>query len=258
MGALHEGHASLVARAVKENDEVLASIFVNPTQFQELVDLDRYPRTLEQDCEVLERLGATAVYLPTENDMYPRGFQTRIEPGEGAEWFEGEKRPGHFTGMLTVVLKLFQQTRARRSYFGEKDAQQLFLVRRMVEDLDLNVEVLSCATIREPDGLAMSSRNARLSETERFESASLWRALSAAKSAFDRGERRASVLEQAMHDVLKATAVEVEYASVIDDLTFRPPEPTLDEHEHEQCLRAILAVRLGAARLIDNLLLGHA
>ncbi len=256
MGALHDGHASLVERAVKENDEVLASIFVNPTQFQELVDLDRYPRTLDQDCAVLERLGATAVYLPTERDMYPRGFQTRVEPGQGAELYEGEKRPGHFTGMLTVVLKLFQQTHARRAYFGEKDAQQLFLVRRMVEDLDLDVEILPCETIREADGLAMSSRNARLSTAERKVSAGLWQALLAAKEQFHAGCRDIEPLQHAMLKVLKPLPLEIEYAAVIDERTFCPPQTECAIKG--QSWRAIVAVRIGTARLIDNTLLGDA
>ena len=251
MGALHGGHASLVARARAECEEVLASIFVNPLQFEDGADLERYPRTLDEDCRVLEELGATAVYLPAPAEVYPEGFQVSVAPGPVAERFEGAARPGHFAGVLTVVLKLFQRTAARRAYFGEKDAQQLYLVRRMVSDLDLAVEILPCPTVREADGLALSSRNARLAVADRGDALRLWRALQAAREAFAAGTREVDAIEAAMRAVFADGAAQLAYAAVVDDARFDRPRAGSDAP-----WRAIVAARVAGTHLLDNLALG--
>jgi len=259
MGALHGGHASLVARAREECEAVLASIFVNPMQFEDSGDLDRYPRTLDADCRVLEDLGATAVYLPDPVDVYPEGFQVSVDPGPLADRFEGAARPGHFAGVLTVVLKLFQRTGARRAYFGEKDAQQLFLVRRMARDLDLPVEVLPCPTVREADGLAMSSRNARLVAADREDALLLWQALQVARSLFAAGERDVDVLEAAMRACFEGGTAELAYAAIVDDAAFDRPgaDATRTAGARGAPWRAIVAARVAGTHLLDNLALGR-
>jgi pantoate--beta-alanine ligase len=253
MGALHSGHGSLFEESVAQNAVSLASVFVNPLQFNEGADFKRYPRTEQEDCEVLQSFGIDAVYLPSRSDMYPPGYETRVRPGPGGELYEGYHRPGHFEGMLTVVHKLFGQVQPDRAYFGQKDAQQLWLVRRMALDLDLNVEVIGCETVREDDGLAKSSRNAFLSPADRARSVVVAKALFATRNKFEQGEREIAALERCLNDVLRSEpAASIEYANLIDDRTFRPavsadPGP----------LRAVVAVRIGDTRLIDNLYLGQ-
>jgi len=248
MGALHEGHLSLVRRARSENDQVAASVFVNPSQFGEGEDLGAYPRTLERDAELLEREGCDLVFAPNAGEMYPDGFQTWVEVGAVAEGKEGACRPGHFRGVATVVLKLLGIFQPTRAYFGEKDAQQLAVIRRMVLDLNVAVDVVGCATVREADGLAMSSRNAYLAPEERRAAAVLFRALSAAERLWSGGERRAAALREEMRRVVATEGLaELEYASVADPLSFAE----LDEAGAGALLS--LAARVGRTRLIDNL-----
>ncbi len=254
MGALHGGHASLLEQAVSDNDIALASVFVNPLQFNEGADFKRYPRTLDEDCALLESYGMDAVYLPDREDMYPDGYETRVRPGPGGELFEGDQRPGHFEGMLTVVLKLFLRIAPDRAYFGEKDAQQLWLVRRMAADLDLPMEVVGCRTVREINGLAMSSRNAFLSPEQRDDAAAIHRAMLATREVFRAGEREIARLERILVEgIHEAQSLHVEYAQVVDDRTFRPADPA-----DQGSWRVVVAARMEQTRLIDNLRLGRA
>jgi pantoate--beta-alanine ligase len=255
MGALHEGHLSLVRTARDLGDRVLVSIFVNPTQFNQASDLSAYPRTPERDAELLEELGCDLLYLPTEEDLYPAGPSgetTWVVPEGAAEGLEGEHRPGHFRGVATVVLKLFHQVRPDLAVFGEKDAQQLAVIRQMVRDLFVPVEIVAGATVREEDGLAMSSRNVRLGEAggeDREAALVLSRALragaEAAEVAGNGGD--ADAVRTAMRRVLEAEPrARIDYAEVVDAETFRP----VDRLPAEVILP--LAVRIGEVRLIDN------
>lgn len=254
MGALHRGHGSLLQAARESNDFSLASIFVNPLQFNEGTDFKRYPRTVDEDCALLGEFGVDAVYLPDREDMYPEGYETRVRSGPGGELYEGYHRPGHFEGMLTVVQKLFQRCRPTRAYFGQKDAQQLWLVQRMAADLDLGVEVLGCETVREEDGLAFSSRNAFLTPEQRKAAPVVSQALFACRDTFQAGERSVQVLERLMHDHLRSVpSASIEYADVIDERTFRPADAA-----HPGPWRVVAAVRVGDTRLIDNVALGDA
>lgn len=253
MGALHAGHAALVRRARSENARVLVSVFVNALQFDRAEDLARYPRTLEADLALCAGAGADAVYAPEHADVYPDGFATAVEPDPSAALFEGASRPGHFRGVLTVVLKLLERSRPARAYFGEKDAQQLFLVRRMAQDLDLPVAIVGCATVREADGLALSSRNRRLTGAQRGDAPVLWRALCAAQAAFAAGERNPLRLASAMDGIFAAAPAGVrrDYAAVVDDRDFGPARA-----DRPGPWRAITAAEVHGVRLIDNLALG--
>ncbi len=250
MGALHEGHLSLVRRARELGDRVVVSIFVNPTQFNERADLERYPRTPERDAKLLEEAGCDLVYLPTEAALYPPGppdEATWVVPEGTAEGLEGAFRPGHFRGVATVVLKLFHQVRPHFAVFGEKDAQQLAVIQQMVRDLFVPVEIVPGPTVREEDGLAMSSRNALLGPEERRASRVLSRALRAAE-ALARPGGDADALRAELRQVLaEEPTARVEYAEVVDARTFRPVERLEGE------LVLPLAVRIGEVRLIDNL-----
>ncbi len=252
MGFLHAGHLSLVERATADNASTAASIFVNPTQFGPQEDLASYPRDLACDLEMLEAAGTDLVWTPTPEAMYPDGFQTWVEVEGLARFLEGARRPGHFRGVATVVAKLFLAFQPQRAYFGQKDAQQALVIRRMAADLNFPVEVVVCPIVRELDGLAMSSRNSYLSPAERSAAPVLHRALKAAAAAFDQGERQAEKLRQSMLASLAAEPLaETEYVSVSD------PD-TLEELEGE--VRAGLlsmAVRMGRTRLIDNCLVGR-
>jgi pantoate--beta-alanine ligase len=251
MGYLHEGHLSLARRARADNDHLVASIFVNPTQFGPTEDYQRYPRDPERDLRLLEVEGTDVVFMPSAEDMYPAGYDTWVEVGQSlTERLEGAARPGHLCGVTTVVAKLFEIVRPRRAYFGQKDAQQLAVVRRMAADLNMDIEVVGLPTVREPDGLAMSSRNAYLSPAERQAAAVLWRSLCHARELFDEGERRAETIREAMYTVLaQEPLAQVEYVSVADAATLRKLEaiagPAL----------VSLAVRFGRTRLIDNVVL---
>jgi pantoate--beta-alanine ligase len=225
MGALHEGHMSLVRRSRAENDLTLVSIFVNPTQFDDPADLAKYPRTLETDLAMLRAEGTDFVFLPGKSDLYPDAYRYRVTEVELSMVLEGASRPGHFDGVLTVVLKLLQIASAERAYFGEKDWQQLTLVRGMAESFFLPTAIVACATVREPDGLALSSRNRRLPAEDRERASRFYRALSSARSA-----------DAAARD-LRASGFTVDYVEDRDG-------------------RRLGAVRLGSVRLIDNVPLG--
>lgn len=251
MGALHVGHRSLLEHAGADGATVIASIFVNPLQFERAHDLSVYPRTLEADLAMLEELGVAAVYIPTVEDLYPDGFQIGIDPGPAGETFEGAARPGHFAGMLTVVHKLFARCRPHVAWFGEKDAQQLFLVRRMAKDLDMGIQVEGCPTFRESDGLAYSSRNVHLDATARQEALVLSRALQAAAEAYDAGSRDPRALEQVMRACFEGSPAQFAYADVITEEQF------VSAASNDGChWRAVVAARLDGVHLLDNRYLG--
>jgi pantoate--beta-alanine ligase len=252
MGYLHEGHLSLVRAAREANDHVAASIFVNPTQFGPNEDLARYPRDEERDLGLLRDAGVGLVFMPEAAEMYPEGAATTVDPGPVAEVLEGKFRPGHFRGVATVVLKLFEVVRPTRAYFGRKDAQQLVVIRRMVRDLNLCVEIVPMPTVREPDGLAMSSRNVYLSPSERQQALCLHRSLTLAQEMWTRGVRDADAYRSRMREVIEA-----EPAASIDYVSVANPE-TLAELERIQGPALVsLAVRIGKTRLIDNVTLGE-
>jgi pantoate--beta-alanine ligase len=247
MGALHAGHLALVARARAEAASVWVSIFVNPLQFGPREDLAAYPRDLEGDLGKLRANGVDLVFVPEVGEMYPPGFSTRIEVGGVSEGLEGERRPGHFVGVATVVARLFGLTRPDLAYFGEKDAQQLRVIQRLTADLGLDLRIVPVATVREPDGLALSSRNVYLNPAERRAATVLWRSLQAAQRAFQAGERDAERLRAAMRAVLAAEPLaNVDYVSVADDATLK------ELTEVAGPAVASLAVRIGSTRLIDN------
>jgi len=247
MGALHAGHLSLVRRAKAENDHVGVSIFVNPTQFGPQEDLNKYPRPLDHDLQLLAEAGVDLVWTPTPDSMYPEGFQTWITVENVTQPLEGERRPGHFRGVATVVAKLFNAFTPDRAYFGQKDAQQVVVIKRMAHDLNFPVAVVVCPILREPDGLALSSRNVYLNPTERAAATVLYRALSEAKAAFEAGEREAAKLRQIMSAVLASEPLaRPDYVSAAD------PD-TLVELEHvEKGVLFSMAVQIGTTRLIDN------
>lgn len=252
MGYLHAGHISLVDRARRENDRVAVSLFVNPTQFGPAEDLGRYPRDLPRDTRLLEAAGCDLLFAPEAAAVYPPGFETVVDTGSVAAPLEGARRPGHFRGVATVVLKLFNILQPDRAYFGRKDAQQLAVIRKMARDLDVPVDVRACATVREPDGLAMSSRNVYLTPDERRVAPALYRALSAGRERWAAGERDAAALRQVIRSVLDTEpAIHVDYVSVADPTSCRE----LDRVEGAALLS--LAATLGKARLIDNVVVGE-
>lgn len=250
MGYLHAGHISLVQRAREENDHVAVSIFVNPTQFGPQEDLARYPRDLKRDLELLEAEGVDLVFAPEVPEMYPAGFQTYVDVTEVTRPLEGASRPGHFRGVATVVLKLFNIVQPDRAYFGQKDAQQAVVVGRMTRDLDLPLEIVICPIAREVDGLALSSRNVYLSSRERLAATVLSRALRAAGERYAAGERGGDALRAAMSAVLAAEPLaRPEYVSAAD------PETLAELERAENGVLLSMAVRIGTTRLIDNVLL---
>jgi pantoate--beta-alanine ligase len=253
MGYLHAGHLSLVERARFENDSVGVSIFVNPAQFGPKEDLGAYPRDLNRDLGLLEEAGADLVWVPPTEEVYPPGFQTYVAVEEVAKPLEGAVRPGHFRGVSTVVAKLFNVFLPDRAYFGQKDAQQVAVIRQMVRDLNFPVEVVVCPIVREADGLAMSSRNVYLTLEQRAAAPVLSRALGAARDAWDAGERDGERLRQAMRLVLDGEPLaQTEYVSAAD------PETLTELGLADRGVLLSMAVRIGKARLIDNLLLeGH-
>ncbi len=253
MGALHAGHLALVRRAVAETDRVIVSIFVNPTQFASDEETNRYPRTLERDLELLAAEGELVVFTPASAELYPQKFSTSIDVGELALPLEGTARPGHFRGVATIVAKLLNITQPDRAYFGQKDAQQLLVIRRMVLDLNLPVQIVAVPTVRDPDGVALSSRNALLSQQERRAARCLYLALKAAQDLWDAGEHDPDVLRGAM-----VAEINLEPLATLDYASIANPE-TLTECAgsiHESAL-ASLAVRIGHVRLIDNAVLGR-
>lgn len=254
MGALHDGHRALVAAACAENDAVIATIFVNPMQFAAGEDLTTYPRSMEQDLAALEAAGVELVFTPTPDVIYPQGFQTYIDFEIVSKGLEGGHRPEHFKGVGTVVAKLFNLTQPDRAYFGQKDAQQVVVIRRMVRDLNFPVEIVVCPTVREADGLAMSSRNAYLNADERKAAAVLHRALRAAADAYESGERVPATLRTVARNVLESEPLaEVDYVAVND------PHTLIGMHEASDApILLSLAVKLGKPRLLDNCLLPFA
>jgi len=252
MGALHSGHLSLVERARGLADIVVLTIFVNPTQFSPDEDLDSYPRVLDEDLEKAREAGVDVVFTPEARAMYPEGFQTRVEVSGLQKNLCGLSRPGHFTGVATVVLKLFNITRPHVAVFGEKDFQQLLVIRRMVRDLDLGVEIIGAATVREADGLALSSRNSYLTTTERAAASALPSALSMASKLFSEGEHSAEVLIRAIKGALRVNKlICVEYVKVVSARTLE--DITLIRGNGETLIQA--AVKIGRARLIDHIIL---
>jgi len=250
MGYLHEGHLSLVRRAKEECASVVVSIFVNPTQFGPNEDLAAYPRDMERDLRLLESLNVDLVWTPTPEIMYPSGYQTWVQVDALTELLEGAMRPGHFRGVTTVVAKLFNGVLPAKAYFGQKDAQQVAVIRRMVRDLNFPLEVVVCPTVREPDGLAMSSRNAYLNSEGRHAATVLYRALTVAREAYKAGERDAEKLRVLMRETLAAEPLaEMQYISCAD-------YDTLEELE-QITGKALLsmAVFVGKTRLIDNVVL---
>src|SRR5262245_56124998 len=248
MGALHEGHRSLMRLARLENDFVVASIFVNPLQFAPGEDFARYPRMPEKDASALEAEGVDLLYRPEPSAFYPPDFSTSVEVREVTEGGEGAKRPGHFRGVATVVAKLFLQVEPDAAYFGRKDLQQVAVIRRMARDLDFPVRIVVGETVREPDGLALSSRNAYLSTEERALAASLPRALFAARDAAAAGKRDARTLEAETRRRLEGAGLVVDYVEVVDPDSMR----RLEEAAAGSAIAA--AVRVGKTRLIDNVL----
>jgi pantoate--beta-alanine ligase len=250
MGYLHEGHLSLIRRAREECDHVTVSIFVNPTQFGANEDLSKYPRDLERDLNLIAPLGVDLVWNPTPEVMYPAGYQTWVEVETLTRSLEGAMRPGHFKGVTTIVAKLFNAIQPHRAYFGQKDAQQAAVIRQMVRDLNFPIEMIVCPTVREADGLAMSSRNKYLEGTDRQSATVLFRALSAAKSAYESGERNAEKLRTLMKDILATEPrAQPQYLSCADYDTLEE----LDEVKGKSLLS--MAVLIGKTRLIDNFVL---
>ena len=253
MGALHEGHLALVRQARRENAAVAASIFVNPTQFGPEEDLATYPRDMERDLALLEAEGVDLVYAPAPEEVYPAGFDTWVEPGELASRLEGAVRPGHFRGVATVVTKLFNVVRPDRAYFGQKDGQQLAVIRQMVRDLDMGIEIVAVPTVRDADGLALSSRNAYLTAEQRAAAPVIYRALSRAEALWGQGVNDAESLRSAVRAVLEGEPLldSIDYVSVADI-------GTLVELEWVDGVAMVsTAVRLGKTRLIDNIVLGE-
>lgn len=249
MGALHDGHLALVDEARRHADVVVVSVFVNPLQFDVRADFDRYPRPIDDDLARCREAGVDAVYAPTAAAMYPDGFETHVEPGRLAEPLEGLHRPGHFRGMATVVTKLLAAVRPDVAVFGQKDAQQLAIVRRLVLDLDLGVDIVAMPTVREADGLAMSSRNRRLTPEDRSAATCLWRGLDAARVLARAGEQRPEALLGAARTPIDAEPrARLEYLELIDPATFTP----IDAERGNEGLM-VVAAWFGEIRLIDNL-----
>lgn len=249
MGALHEGHFSLVRAARAQCSTVVVSIFLNPLQFGPNEDLAKYPRRMEEDCAALESLGVDFVFSPEPAEMYPPGFRTSVRVGGLSELLEGRSRPGHFDGVATVVLKLMEVVQPAFSYFGRKDAQQARIIRQMVADLAVPTEVVVCPIIREPDGLALSSRNAYLNPDERRAAAALYRSLETARNRICAGERSPEQILNAMRETLRREPMlRPDYVEIVDAETLAPMSVL-----RGQCL-ILMAVRAGQTRLIDNAL----
>jgi pantoate--beta-alanine ligase len=250
LGYLHSGHLSLVRQARQICASVAASIFVNPTQFGPAEDLSTYPRDLDRDLALLEAEGVDLVWTPSNEEVYPSGFQTWVQVEQVSQPLEGAYRPGHFRGVTTVVLKLFSAFQPQKAYFGQKDAQQVVVIKRMVQDLNLPVKIEVCPTVREPDGLAMSSRNSYLDPAQRRAASVLYRALQEAEQAFEAGERQAQTLRERLAAVVAAEPLaRPQYISVADPETLQELSGSVD--------RALLsmAVYIGRTRLIDNLVI---
>ncbi|WPX08109.1 pantoate--beta-alanine ligase [Anaerocellum danielii] len=248
MGYLHEGHLSLVRFSKQQNDITVMSIFVNPIQFGPNEDYDRYPRDFERDKRLAEKEGVDYIFNPSVKEMYPEDFKTVVSVKKITEIMCGKSRPGHFDGVATVVLKLFNIVNPDRAYFGQKDAQQLAVIKQMVKDLNLDVEIIPCPIVREQDGLAMSSRNVYLSEEERKSATVLYRALNLAKEMIEKGEKDVSTIKKAMEEmILKEKYTEIDYIEFVNNETFE----IISKVEGKVLIA--LAVFIGKARLIDNI-----
>lgn len=253
MGALHEGHLALVREARKSCDIVIVSIFVNPTQFNNSTDLEKYPRDLTKDVAQLAELGVDYVFAPEESEIYPRGFSTYVDVQNVTDPLEGESRPGHFRGVATVVTILFNTIRPDRAFFGQKDAQQVAVIKRLTIDLGFEAEIVVLATVREASGLALSSRNERLTPEQREKAVVLIEALREAKTAFKKGERNASVLTEIVRRrIAGEPAAKLDYVAIADSGSME----ILDEVGDEEAIIA-LAVQIGDVRLIDNVILNR-
>ena len=250
MGYLHEGHLTLVKRAREENPSVVVSIFVNPTQFGPQEDFTRYPRDTQSDLTLLERERTDIVFMPSRDEMYPAQFNGWVEVGKVTERLEGASRPGHFRGVATVCTKLFNIIQPTKAYFGQKDAQQLIVIKKMVADLNMSLEIVAVPTVREPDGLAMSSRNTYLNPTQRRAAAVLYQALNLAQTLWSQGETDARNIRQQMIDLIqKQPLANIDYVSVANT-------ETLDELDTVSPPALVsLAVKIGTTRLIDNIVL---
>jgi pantoate--beta-alanine ligase len=250
MGYLHQGHLALVRQARAENPSVAVSIFVNPTQFSPQEDFARYPSDPQRDLALLEKEGTDVVFMPSADEMYPPGFNSWVEVGKVAERLEGAARPGHFRGVATVVAKLFNIVQPDRAYFGQKDAQQLIVIKKMASDLDMNLEIVAVPTVREPDGLAMSSRNTYLNPEERKQAVVLYQALTLAQKLWAQGEKDTKIIRRQMTDLIqKQPLADIDYISIAD-------AETLDELDRVKPPALVsLAVRIGKTRLIDNVVL---
>ena len=250
MGALHAGHQSLITRCRQENDICTISLFVNPTQFNDQNDLTNYPSTFEADRKMCEAEGVDAIFFPNYSELYPDDYRYRVSESEVSRLLCGAHRPGHFDGVLSVVMKLLNLARPHRAYFGEKDWQQLQLIRGMVEAFFMPVTIVGCPTVRETDGLALSSRNAYLSSSERKAATVLYRSLNEAKTEYDKGERDADALRKAMRSVIASEPLaHEEYVSAAD------AETLCELQKIDGRVLLSLAVRIGKTRLIDNLLI---
>ncbi len=251
MGYLHEGHVSLVREAKKENKSVIVSIYVNPAQFGPKEDLSKYPRDLKRDLEMLEKVGTDVVFFPSDKEMYPDDYDTWVEVDKLTKRLEGASRPTHFRGVTTIVNKLFNIVEADNAYFGQKDAQQALVIQKMVKDLNMNVRVVVCPTIREPDGLAMSSRNVFLTTEQRKQATVLNRSLQLAKDLFTKGERNADKIKQQMTKLIqKEPLAVIDYISIADPETLKE----LDTITHQALVSMV--VKFGNTRLLDNAFLG--
>ena len=249
LGTLHEGHLSLVRQARQETDYLVVSIFLNPTQFGPGEDLDKYPAQKQRDLQLCEEAGVDAVFLPTVSQMYPQGYCTVVSIKGLSEKLCGVQRPTHFAGVCTVVAKLFNIVTPDLAYFGQKDAQQSLIITRMVRDLDMPVQIRICPTVRESDGLAMSSRNAYLTRQQRTQAACLYRALLHGKELIDAGQRDPQLLTKAMETIItQAGPCQIDYLAAVDPHTLEPA------NEANPSWLLAVAVRIGQARLIDNIL----
>ena len=251
MGALHQGHLSLYKAAKKENDEVISSIFVNPTQFNNPDDFQKYPKTLEKDIELLEKAGVDAVYVPNVEEMYPDGLNSKKYDFDGLEnEMEGKYRPGHFDGVGTIVEELFRQVQPHNAYFGEKDYQQLAIIKKMVEKTKLPVKIHGVPTLREEDGLAMSSRNVRLTETQRKEATIIYETLTKVKEWFK--VISLEEIKQRVTEIFKNSNFELEYFVIADEETLKEANAIDEDKEY----RAFIVAYADTVRLIDNMHLG--
>lgn len=250
MGFLHDGHLSLVRRAREESDLVVVSIFVNPKQFGPGEDYDRYPRSFDRDVGLVKQVGGDVVFAPSNGEMYPEGFDTSVEVGRLARGLCGASRPGHFRGVATVVTKLLCAAKPHLAFFGQKDAQQTIVIARLAADLNIDTRIVVCPTVREDDGLAMSSRNAYLSEKERQDAAVLYSSLSLAELMTGDGERDPAVISGAMQRlILSKPSARIDYVAIVDPRSLEPLVLL-----HDDCL-ILLAVWIGRTRLIDNVII---